>query len=167
MAAPEPVEGGKHLRRAGKPPDQLRQARRSAAYRSTCTKSNTAFAIRAMNQDDTIADLLAQPANRVHSLGVDGGDEEIRHGSPGLPAGAISCNLHGCGRRPRGKKGRIDLGEVIPAGSQLPRGLAFASTRSTPRQSKKAQTSGGTATTKPLPGAATVHSTAPSTARPR
>lgn len=69
-----------------------------------------------------------------------------------------------------GKKGRIHFGEVIPAGSQLPRGLAFASTRSTPRQSKNAQTGGSTATVKLLPGAATVHSTpstAPSTARPR
>ena len=44
-------------------------------------------------------------ADRVHSLSVDGGDEEIRHGSPGLPAGATSRSLHGCGRRPRGKKG--------------------------------------------------------------
>ncbi len=51
-----------------------------------------------------------------------------------------------------------------------PRGLAFASTRTTPRQSNNAQTGGSTATAKSLPGAATVHSTpstAPSTARPR
>ena len=68
------------------------------------------------------------------------------------------------------KKRRIDHGRSSRLGRSHPRGLAFASTCITLRQSKKAHIGGSTATAKSLPGAATVHSTAstaPSTARPR